>query len=513
MKSNLYLQTLLILAAALPAIPAAARQPGSEQTSTVDARIMKAASEVRLLLETVGQIHGSFPATALVVATPDAVPLMYVQGLTRSVGGTPARANSPFYIGSQTKSFVGLLAARLDQKKELPLDTRLSDIWPGLQLPGKLRANDVTMRDLLSHQAPLKTSTLNFLTAYVRSIPAGEYPAMLKSYSEEREPGFSYSNLGYLIYAAALETRTGRPWKWWLQAEVLTPLRLEHTAPRSTHFKPRDIVWNHQWNGTGWIAYAPKRDDLMHAAGGLLSSPQDMARWIQANLSQGRGQPGAWKSSFAMAQTALTPARLSDGEFVCDGYGLGWYSCAYKDERVLMHPGQYVGTRSMTLLIPARQVGLSFMASSDSMIEGLALELMKGFIGLAAGKDGEEERLKSAAAQYPVRIASMNASRLKSLRSSYADAIWGGWTWKPTQAEEDILLGPFENERLGRIEILRDEIGLWGRLGAYTFRLQPAQPGVYAAWTTAVDPPEAFKYDRQADTVEWEESIFRRGSK
>lgn len=516
MAPHFYLRIVALLLMIWPWGPARAlvgagtTHPVQARAPATDARIMRAAGEAKRLVEAAAAIPGSFPSVALIVATPDEIPLIYVRGTTRAGDSNMVDANSAIYIGSQTKSFIGLMAARLDRKNILPLDITLHDVWPTMKLPGNVRPEEVSLRDLLSHQAPLRTDTLNFLTAYVRPIAAREYPKMLLSYTKEREPGFSYSNLGYLIYAAALETRTGRSWKEWLRSEILMPLRLKRTDARSTKYGVRNVVWNHQWDGAKWIAYAPKSDETMHAAGGLFSSPTDMARWMQLNLRRGEGLPGDWESAFRIAQTSVTAAELSDGEFVCDGYGLGWYSCSYRGEGILMHSGQYVGTRSITILIPARHVGLSFMASSDSMIEGLALDLIKGFIGTVAGKDGEDVRLGKAIAGYPARIASMTASRQSALRDAYLDSMWGGWTWNPSPAEEAKIAGTFHNERLGKLEVLTDAPGLWGRLGSYTFRLQPARNDLFAAWTTPIEPPSPLKYDKAADTITWRDSIFER---
>ena len=66
-----------------------------------------------------------------------------------------------------------------------------------------------------------------------------------------------------------------------------------------------------------------------------------------------------------------------------------------------MHPGSYDGAVSVTVLVPSARAGMSLMANSDSAMEGLQLELMKAFIGLATGQPGEIERLRKAMEAYP----------------------------------------------------------------------------------------------------------------
>src|SRR3546814_13572390 len=106
------------------------------------------------------------------------------------------------------------------------------------------------MADLLSHPEGLTTDTLNTVTAYVRDIPAAEYPHWLETETSTRDPGFRYANLGDLLYGAALETRTGRTWNDWLDAEVLQPLRLDHGITwRSSRMLPQRIA---RGDSYGW---------------------------------------------------------------------------------------------------------------------------------------------------------------------------------------------------------------------------------------------------------------------
>ncbi|MBW8810256.1 MAG: beta-lactamase family protein [Lysobacter sp.] len=492
------------------ATTAPAQQPRADTGAVATRQVRTASNEIREALAQMQQIPGAFPAVSAVVVHGDATPLRFVQGTARA--GHPGQVDhrSLFYIASQTKSFMALLAAHLDETRVLPLDTTLAQIWPQLKLPAPADPAKITMADLLSHQENLRTDTLNFLTAYVRDVPAADYPAMLARYTQARSEGFRYANLGDLIYGAALETRTGRPWQAWLQHEVLRPLRLDHVYSRSSRAPERRLTWNHRWDGRAWIAYPPKPDGLMHAAGGLLASSDGMAAWMRANLRRRSptGTPSA--GSFARAQRARAKAELSDGEFVCDGYSLGWYSCAYKNQQVLMHPGGYVGVVSVTLLLPAMDTGLSLVVNSDSAMEGVQLELMKAFIGLATGQADERERLRALVDGYPARLARTAAKRGDAVQKIRDDTAWGGWNWSPSQAQTQRYLGRFESDRLGRLEVVQGRDGLQARLGAMQLRLMPASPGLFGASKSVLDAPEPFRYDEAANSLRWNDDTFVR---
>lgn len=503
---------LLVWAPASLALPAGQPAPAGSVAPALVGPIERALDAAR-------RAPGAFPAVSAVIVQGDAAPWIHVRGARRvdAVAGTAADsgadASTLFYIASQTKSFMGLLGAVLDRKGVLPLDTTLADIWPALRLPAPADPTRITMAELLSHQEGLSTETLNFVTAYVRDIPATDYPRWLASETTTRAPGFRYANLGDLVYGAALEARTGRNWRDWLDAEVLRPLRLDSgVVSRPSTVAPERIAWNHQWDGHAWRAVAPKPDALMHAAGGLLASADAMATWMQANLGIAGAGGALDPRDFARAQRPLAAAKLADGEIDCDGYSLGWYACTYKGQHALMHPGSYVGAVSVTVLVPSAHAGLSLAVNSDSAMEGFELEVMKAFIGLATGQQGEEARLDAAVAALPERIAGKAEKRGQAIAEARKDAAWGGWSWAPEVPALRRCAGTYADALFGTLVVRDAGTGLIADAGARHLVLEPAKPGLFAASDGTLEPPEAFACDLDEGAIEWRGRRFRRES-
>jgi CubicO group peptidase (beta-lactamase class C family) len=388
------------------------------------------------------------------------------------------------------------------------LDKTLADVWPELRLPAPADPHRIRMADLLSHQEGLTTDTLNVLTAHVRDVPAAEYPALLATEVTPRAAGFRYANIGDLIYGAALEAATGRNWRDWLDAEVLRPLALDGVSSRSSTIPMAQLGWNHQWDGAQWRALRPKPDALMHAAGGLLASPNAMARWMQANLGIGDAGRALPASAWQRSQQPIAQSKLADGEIDCNGYSLGWYTCRYRGQTALMHPGSYDGAVSVTVLVPSARAGLSLMANSDSAMEGLQLAMIKAFIGLASGQPGESERLRQALAAYPANVEAKAGKRRAAIEQDRADQQWGGWRWQPDAATLRACTGRFANRLYGRMRVEQGGDGLVVRVGALEMQLEPAQPGLFAASTSALEPPEPLRCD--AGRIDWRGQAFNR---
>lgn len=456
------------------------------------------------------RVPGSAPAMAAVIVQGDATPWIHVGGSARANAAVAADADTRFYIASQTKSFMGLLGAMLDARGELPLSTTLADVWPDLRLPTPADPHRITMDDLLSHQEGLSTSTLNVVTAYVRDVPAAEYPALLASEVTPREAGFRYANIGDLIYGAALEASTGRNWRDWLDSALLRPLALEGISPRTSTVPAAHLAWNHQWDGAQWHVLPPKPDALMHAAGGLMASPRAMARWMQLNLGTADSNGVFTTAALQRSQRPIAESNLADGEIDCNGYSLGWYSCTYRGQQALLHPGSYNGAVSVTVLVPTVRAGLSLMANSDSAMEGLMLEMLKSFIGLATGQPDEDRRLRKALEAYPAKVQAKAAGRRSDAEEARADPQWGGWTWQPDAAALERCTGQFGNPLYGTMRVYQDAPGLNAQVGALHLELEPAQSGVFAASTDILEAPEPLRCDADAGQIFWRGQVFLR---
>lgn len=481
--------------------------PAAPQGSPVEVDPALTAS-FRDALDAVMRVPGGTPAMAAVVVQGDAAPWIDVRGVSRADHHAAADADTRFYIASQTKSFMGLLGAVLDARGVFPLSWTLAEIWPDLVLPAPADPRRITMADLLSHQEGLRTDTLNFITAHVRDVPAAEYPALLATEVKSRDPGFRYANIGDLIYGAALEAATGRNWRDWLDAEVLHPLELDGVSAHMSTIPSARLAWNHQWDGVHWRSLRPKPDALMHAAGGLVATPATLARWMQANLGIGDARGDLPASAWERSQRPLAQARLADGEIDCNGYSLGWYRCWYRGQQALMHPGSYDGTVSVTVLVPSAHAGLSLVANSDSAMEGLQLAMMKAFIGLATGLPGESERLRKAMAEWPANVEAKAAKRRAAIERDRADPQWGGWHWRPDAAALRACSGNFTNALYGVLRVERRGQELVARVGELELRLAPAQPGLFAASTAALEPPEPLRCD--AGRLVWRGQAFLR---
>jgi CubicO group peptidase (beta-lactamase class C family) len=480
------------------------------------------------------------PGTAVIVVTGDGRRYIRVHGETKAGSGHAVTADTAFYVASMTKAYVGLLAARLDVEGVLPLETTLADVWPGLDLPDEGRqADGVTLRDLLVHSIPFSAQEITFLEAYVRDVAPSEYPGLIQRYAVARRDGFQYDNLGYNIYAAALEAKTGRNWRVWLKDKVFSPLKMTATSGRTSEYAADTIAWSHQRAGTaqdgwprtrGWYVIPPKTDGMMQSAGGLMTSANDMARWLEAQIKgEGPDGGGLTPDVFARAREDEVEQPPDGHGFSCDGYVYGWGVCelilragqdAVNDDRVIgpffQHGGGYVGVRSVMTAAPQFGVGVAFLSNSDSMTSFLGLEITKLVFELNEDLPGSDVRGERRLAAYRNQNARNLADRQENRRKARADERWQGWAWAPDAAALAAYAGRYARDGAllpdAAVEFIEGTLVLTSSDRRY--RLTPAAPDVFGAQTFAYDEIAAVQFvrgpDRKVFALDWDGRRYAR---
>lgn len=455
------------------------------------------------------------PGYAVVAVTPEEVVLTHVQGVRRASTGEPLTPDTPIYIASQTKAYMGLLAAALDERSVLDLDSTIADHWPGLELPGELDPAAITLRDLISHQAPIESSFIVNMEAYVTRLDPADYPRLIEAYSSARKPGFRYSNVGYNLYGAILETGTGRTWQAWLDTVVFDPLGMENTSARTSDFSLDEIAWSHQWQGeeAGWHEVRPKTDEQMQSAGGIVTSPDDMAVWLQLQL-RGEGPDGSGITA-SMVETAHTltaptdPEENQSLELPCRGYALGWNICDFEGHTLYTHGGGYTGARTQMAFLPGLDIGVAVFANSDNATGWFTSRTVIQYLQFLIEHADAEAWAELRARVYPERTASLLDARREHVAQS-RDALiwrdwpwfWQSWTWSPlrdTLAEYEGVYRSSDGYAPVVVSLKAD--GLSARRDGVSVELTPARRDLFAARLGPLDAFQPVQFKRRGGQV------------
>jgi CubicO group peptidase (beta-lactamase class C family) len=274
------------------------------------------------------------PGALVAVASGGEILHIKGYGLANVELSVPVSEDSVFEIGSISKQFVAAAALMLVEEGRLDLDAGIHEYLP--YLPGEWLG--ITMRQLLNHTSGIPDyEEIRSYDVYRYRLTPEEVIRIAQSRPVDFAPGqgWYYSNTGYFLASMIVERIEGLPIGAVLEKRIFGPL--EMTATRFAD--PEAIIANRvagYWvNRVGeLINRNPTETSSTLAAGGLLSSAGDLAKWDAALA--GDELLGA-ESKRIMWTSAVLPSG-EDTE-----YALGWRVTPYLGMRSQSHSGQVAG--------------------------------------------------------------------------------------------------------------------------------------------------------------------------
>lgn len=225
----------------------------------------------------------------------------------------PVTPQTRFAIGSITKSMTALALLELADEGRLDLDApvRLYLPWFSIRTLG----GPILVHELLSHTAGLPDDFSDEV-GYAYNIVALREAKTLFAPATS----WAYSNDGYATAGAILARLDGGSWADSMQARVLQPLGMRAS---SAVFTPEDMASaavGYQFRDNDrppsqhppLVATPPL--DFVDPAGSVLSTPEDMARYMRFYLNGGRTEDGRQLISPAAFAAMTRPDRLKNGK-------------------------------------------------------------------------------------------------------------------------------------------------------------------------------------------------------
>ncbi len=283
------------------------------------------------------------PGLALAVVKDGQVILAKGYGRASLELDVPATPQTVFEIGSITKQFTATAIMMLVEEGKVKLDEKITAYLSGLP---EAWAN-VTVRHLLTHTSGIKsyTSVTDFITLCRNDHTPEEIIRMVAAEPLEFPPGekWSYSNTGYYLLGLIVEKASGTSYWEFLDRHIFKPLGM--TVTRSS--EPRAIIPNrargYAWIDNGYVNIDPLSATTAYAAGAIVSTVLDMAKWDAALYTERVLK----KSSL---DEMWNPATLTTGQKT--DYGFGWRVGEIRGHRFVMHGGGTPGFRSHFLRLP-----------------------------------------------------------------------------------------------------------------------------------------------------------------
>jgi len=322
------------------------------------------------------------PGMSVAIVKDGKVVLSRGYGLIEIGNKEEVNEHTQFAIASNSKAFVASCIARLVEEGKLSWKDKVRDYLPYFTLYGdEYISSMVTIEDLLCHRVGLGTFSGDVI--WYKSNKTPEQIIKRAAYVPEAfefRDGYGYTNLMFITAGEVIRKITGSPWEEYVKKHFLQPLGMNNTVISVKDLKKNAATPHKPTLENGTVAIEWASWDSPSAAGGIISSASDMAKWMMMNLNGGEwnGKEYIDKEQQNLLWTPHNNFKLSEGakesipgrHFA--GYGLGWSIMDYHGTMVVSHGGGYDGMYSRVMMVPDLRLGIVILTNT---MEGISTPL------------------------------------------------------------------------------------------------------------------------------------------
>ena len=279
--------------------------------------------------------NAHIPAMSVTIADKDNVLFSQSYGDCES-------CDTPFLLGSVSKSFTAVCIMQLAEQGKIDLNTVISTY-----LPDATDGDKITVSQLLKHTSGL-----------------GEHQT-LENYKIINEQGFhNYANVNYSLLGKIIEAVSGLSYSDYITENLFKPLQLSHTAATLDESTENGLIngYTNYWGFHIENKHKYPTSDkawITVPAGYISSSANDLGKYLQMYLNGGNG---------IISEQSIDTMFYGDTVYV-DGeipylYGYGWTTIKEPlPEPVLRHSGLVETGTSCVFILPESDIAVAVTAN------------------------------------------------------------------------------------------------------------------------------------------------------
>ncbi len=302
------------------------------------------------------------PGLSLAIVEGDQI--VHLRGFGRACpGGEVPSPQTPFFIGSLTKSFTALAVLQLVEAGEVELDAPVQRYLPWFRVVDPQASAQMSVRHLLNQTSGLPTLRGMADLGNLDSHPDATKRQMraLSTLKVTRPVGskFEYNNTNYNILGLIIEVASGESYADYIQRHILNPLDMNHSYTSKIVAQQNGLAVGHRY----WFGCPIPVPNLSLPLGSLpsgqlISSAEDMAHYLIANLKGGRYGGTQILSEAGIAELHRGVAEIREMGLSFGFYGMGWISQVTGESRIISHSGIVPDFGAFMALVPKQKKGI-----------------------------------------------------------------------------------------------------------------------------------------------------------
>jgi CubicO group peptidase (beta-lactamase class C family) len=359
--------TLICLTLALALTIGNVKASGTQQAQTDFAAIDAYVTEQMINL--------GIPGMALGIVQDGQI--AHVQGFgVADSSGRAVTPQTPFYIGSLTKSFTVLAVMQLVEAGKIDLDAPVQKYLPWFELADKEASAKITVRNLLNHTTGFLQKDGDRGLGLLGQQGSEEVVRGLVTLKLSQPVGttFHYSNLNYTIAGLIVEKVSGQSYGEYVAQHIFEPLDMRHSYASRILALAEGLSDGHhyifrafKWESDRPLAFLP--------GGELIASVEDLTHYAIAQLNDGRYGSTSILSPQGVAELHAPAISMGGNRH----YALGWEVSTWEGKPIVSHSGSDCCFHSIAILMPDRGSGVILLANADGLeLNNLIETIAKG---------------------------------------------------------------------------------------------------------------------------------------
>ena len=304
-----------------------------------------------------GYYKADEPGATVIVTHDGATVFRKAYGMADTGSKQAMDAAMTLRLGSITKQFTATAILMLAEEGKLALSDEITRFLPDYPTQGK----KITIEHLLTHTSGIQSYTgkPGYIKTMAQDFTVDQMIDTFKNDPMEFAPGerFHYNNSGYFLLGAIIEKVSGQSYAKFVEQRIFIPLAMTNTAYEGHERIKGPRAAGYSKGDTSFVPARPLSMTQPYAAGSLVSSVDDLARW-DAAIAEGKLLKAAsWKKAF-------TPYTLTNGKST--GYGYGWEIGRLNGATKIAHGGGINGFATYALRLPEKKVFVAVLSNSES---------------------------------------------------------------------------------------------------------------------------------------------------
>lgn len=366
------------------------------------------------------------PGLAAAIVGGDGTVYLAGFGLADATGRAVA-SNTPFILGSTSKSFTALAVMQLVEAGRIELDAPVRQYLPWFAVADETASAEITVRMLLNQTSGFSTAAgRTTLTDFSSGDDALENRVRnLRDVALTAPVGttYQYSNCNYQILGLIVQQVSGKSFEAYMAEHVFAPLAMTRTYTSKEPALKNGFAMGHRtWFGRP-IAFDETVPRASVPQGFIISTAQDLSHYLIAQLNGGVYGDATVLSSAGIAQLHHGAARVGDSDIY---YAMGWNAGSHDGINAVWHEGDTNGYQSFMVLLPDAGWGFVLLSNVNNIPATARFEEIGwGIADLLTGGIPKTQHVRDSFITYAVFIGLVVVQLLGMARTAALLDRWG----------------------------------------------------------------------------------------